>query len=72
LGVAISRLWLDGRECSLDSPALISGWHAPESGWRWTDGDATLDSAGAATLAFELAMTRTCWQPLAQRTAAAV
>ena len=39
LGVPISRLWLDRREVSLESPALRSGWHLPEPGLAWTDAD---------------------------------
>ena len=62
LGVAISRIWLDGREVSLESQGLAAGWHAPEPGWRWTDGDATLVPSGARELAFEVAMTGTYWR----------
>jgi hypothetical protein len=61
LGVAVSRLWLDGREVSLDSPGLVSGWHAAEPNWRWTDGDAGLAFAGVRELAFDVAMTGTYW-----------
>jgi hypothetical protein len=62
LGVALSRLWLDRREVSLDSPALWIGWHTPEADWRWTDGSAELAVAGVRELAFELAMTGTYWR----------
>ncbi len=62
LGVAVSRLWLDRREVSLESPGLHSGWHPPEPSWRWTDGDAGVAVAGARELAFEVAMTGTYWQ----------
>ena len=62
LGIAVGRLWLDGREASLDSPALCRGWHMPEPGWRWTDGDAAIAAAGARELAFEIAMTGTYWE----------
>jgi hypothetical protein len=62
LGVAISRLWLDRREVSLDGPALGTGWHAPEPGWRWTDGDAGLALTGVRELAFEVVMAGTYWQ----------
>ena len=58
LGVALSRLWLDRREASLDSPALAAGWHAPEPGLRWTDGDAALALDGMRDLMFELATSR--------------
>ncbi len=57
LGVALGALWLDGRAASLDSPALLAGWHAPEPGWRWTDGEATLRAEGIGAVAFTLAMT---------------
>jgi hypothetical protein len=62
LGVALSHLWLDGREASLDSPALREGWHAPEPGWRWTGGRADLPLPPARELAFELGMTGQYWQ----------
>ncbi len=61
LGVALARLWLDGREASLDSPGLGAGWHAAEARWRWTDGAGEIDPTGARSLAFELAMTGTYW-----------
>lgn len=61
LGVAIARLWIGGRQVSLDSPGLSDGWHPPEPEWRWTNGSATLAVAGAPSLAFELAMTGTYW-----------
>jgi hypothetical protein len=61
LGIGIGQVWLDGRQVSLDSPALSGGWHAPERDGRWTDGDATLAVAGARTLAFTLAMAGDYW-----------
>lgn len=62
LGIAVSRLWLDRREVSLDSPGLSSGWHAAERAWRWTDGDAVLAVAGARELIVEVAMAGTYWR----------
>ena len=62
LGVAVSRLWLDGREASLDSPALGAGWYPAEAGWRWTDGVAEIAVAGARELAVELAMGGAYWR----------
>jgi hypothetical protein len=59
LGVAIGRLWLNRREASLESPALRSGWHPSEAGWRWTDGNGELDATGVSELAFDVAMTGT-------------
>jgi hypothetical protein len=61
LGVAISHVWLNGREVSLDSPGLASGWHTPEAGFRWTDGGAKLLLSGPSELAFEVVMTGTYW-----------
>ncbi len=62
LGVAIGRLWLDGRQVGLDSPGLSTGWHAPEPEWRWTTGDAALELSGARSVMFELAMTGDYWR----------
>jgi len=62
LGIAIARMWLDGREVCLDSPALHSGWHATEPGCRWTDGDAEIAVAGSRELIFEVAKAGTYWQ----------
>lgn len=61
LGVAIRRIWLDGREVSLESESLLSGWHAPEPELRWTDGSAALACAGVRELAFAIAMPATYW-----------
>ena len=54
LGVAIGRMWLDGREGISTVRGLWSGWHVTAAGWRWTDGDAELAVAGTRDLAFEL------------------
>jgi hypothetical protein len=62
LGVAVARLWLDEQDIARDATALRDGWHAPEAGWRWTDGDAELVVSGARRLAIELAMTGTYWR----------
>jgi hypothetical protein len=59
LGIAISRLWLDGREVCLDTPHMFDGWHAPELGLRWTNGDAGLTASRA--LAFQVTMTGRYW-----------
>jgi T5SS/PEP-CTERM-associated repeat protein len=61
LGVAISRLMLDGGEMALDSPALAEGWHQAERDWRWTDGSGVLPVAGSRLLAFDLAMVGEYW-----------
>jgi hypothetical protein len=62
LGVAISRVRLDGRELDSDAPCLSNGWHAPEPDWRWTDGDAWIETCDARELAFELMMTGHYWR----------
>jgi hypothetical protein len=70
LGVAITRLVLDGREVALDSPALAEGWQPPEPGWRWTGGAGVVPVAGARMLAFELAMMGEYWAKPARARAA--
>jgi len=57
LGVSVRRIALDGaRTMPLDGPALGRGWHAPEPGCRWTDGDAHLHlPAGTRLLELRLA-----------------
>jgi len=62
LGIAISRLWLDGREMALDSPGLSAGWHAAEPGLRWTDGDGRIAVAGVRTVGFSVALTGRYWR----------
>lgn len=62
LGIAISRLWLDGREVSLESTGFRDGWHAPEPGLRWTNGDGVLAVAGAREMMVEIAMTGRYWK----------
>jgi V8-like Glu-specific endopeptidase len=63
LGIAVSRLWLDGRAADPASPALARGWHEAEPGWRWTDGDAQVPVAGLHELAFEVALLGDYWLP---------
>jgi hypothetical protein len=62
LGIAISRVRLDGAAINLDDACFTQGWHAPEQDWRWTDGDARLATFGARDLAFEVTMTGRYWQ----------
>ncbi len=62
LGIAIGRMWLDGRQVALDSPGLCAGWHAAEPGLRWTDGDGRIAVAGACALSFSVAMTGRYWR----------
>ncbi len=66
LGVAISRLLVNGEAVALDDPRLGAGWHAPEmqpdgSGWRWTDGEATLDFPEAREVEVEIAIAGSYW-----------
>ncbi len=46
LGVAVTRLLLDGCAVPPDDPRRAAGWHAPELGLHWTDGDAVLLCGG--------------------------
>ena len=62
LGVAVSRIWLDGLAVALDGPQLSHGWHAREHAWRWTDGDALLAVDGVHALSFELALSGCYWR----------
>ena len=50
LGVAVTAIHIDGQPAPLDDPRLGAGWHAPEPGLRWTNGDA---HAAARTIAVE-------------------
>ena len=66
LGVAISRILLDGVPIGLGDVRLISGWHEVEGHaagnvWRWTNGDAGLALMGGRTLDLEIAMTARYW-----------
>jgi glycosyltransferase involved in cell wall biosynthesis len=42
LGVAVAAIALDGAPVPPGDPRRVSGWHAPDAGWQWTDGDAAL------------------------------
>ena len=46
LGVAVVGVRLDGVNIALDDVRLGAGWHAPEGGLRWTDGNASIDCRG--------------------------
>jgi autotransporter passenger strand-loop-strand repeat protein len=66
LGVAVSRITLDGRMLPLDDPTLSDGWHALETSidgcqWRWTDGSATLTNLRGLILDVEVVMTERYW-----------
>ncbi len=47
LGLAVTWLEIDGVAIPAESPVRGQGWHAPEAGWHWTDGAASLHAAGA-------------------------
>jgi Hint domain len=55
LGVGVTAIALDGSELALASDALTAGWLAPEQGVRWTQGEATLQTAGARQLHLSVA-----------------
>jgi hypothetical protein len=75
LGVAVSRIALDGKPIPLADARLGAGWHAVETaggGWRWTDGDAALDVVGGHVLEVEVAISARYWlngKPAEARTA---
>lgn len=55
LGLPISRVTVDGWDLPLDDDAFREGWHAVESGFRWTNGRAALMlKAGARRLELTL------------------
>ncbi len=63
LGIAVAALRLDGRK--LPRRAFGAGWHAPEPGLRWTDGDARIalrPVARPALLALRLAVGGRYWR----------
>jgi hypothetical protein len=65
LGVAISRISLDGQPLDWNDDRIVTGWHDIEYErglcWRWTDGDAHLAVGGAHTLEFDVIMTGEYW-----------
>jgi hypothetical protein len=58
LGVAVGSLLADRRVLA---PGGL-GWHAPEAGWSWTDGDAELAAPGTRTLTVGLALPYFYWE----------
>ncbi len=64
LGVAVAALALDGVTVPPGGPGRRIGWHAPEHGWQWTDGDAGLALAGAAELSVTLLPMAAYWRCL--------
>ena len=73
IGVAVSRISLDGGAIALDDPRLSSGWHAVETdaaglSWRWTDGDAVLAlGGGGGDLDIDVVMTGRYWDEPTER-----
>jgi hypothetical protein len=71
LGVAVSRIVLDGRPMSLTHARLETGWHDVEGAnpaWRWTDGCANIPLRGASVLEIEIALSPRYWREFAQET----
>jgi hypothetical protein len=63
LGVAVTRVWLDGVALALDGANFGAGWVAAEAGLRWTQGDAVLRVGGARRLDLRLADLLRYWVP---------
>ncbi|MES2022129.1 MAG: Hint domain-containing protein [Pseudomonadota bacterium] len=66
LGVAVSRLVINGQSIALDSDSFGAGFYPAERhddhGWRWTNGDAALPGVDApAMIEVELAMVVPSW-----------
>jgi len=43
LGIAVTGIYVDDAHVPLGDKALGAGWHEPELGFRWTNGNATLN-----------------------------
>jgi hypothetical protein len=63
LGVAVTRLALDGREVPADDPRRGAGWYPPEPGWQWTDGDALLRGPKVRRVEVTLLPLLRYWRP---------
>jgi Hint domain len=65
LGVAVTRLALDGAMIAPGDPRRAVGWHAPEPMLQWTNGDAVLrcDAGPAAVLDITTAPLLRYWLP---------
>jgi hypothetical protein len=50
LGVAVTRVTLDGKPVAANDLRRVSGWWPAEAGWQWTDGAAVLRTGTARTL----------------------
>jgi hypothetical protein len=62
LGVAVASLALDGRAIGLENARLGAGWHAPEDGLRWTDGDAALHLGAGGVLEVAIVLVSPTWE----------
>lgn len=63
LGVAVTSLRLNGKRVAADDARRrAAGWHPPESGWQWTNGDAKLCVGRAQRLDVGLLPLGTYWQ----------
>jgi hypothetical protein len=62
LGIAVAELRLDGVPVPAGDPRRLSGWHPPEPGWQWTDGDAALLVGAATTLQVAVLPFARYWQ----------
>lgn len=67
LGVAITVLHMDDVVQDVGS-ITGQGWHPEEAGWRWTDGAATINVAGARRLMVEMLAVARSWLPIAAET----
>jgi hypothetical protein len=61
LGIAVSDLRLD--RVAPPADCYGRGWHTAEAGWRWTDGDAQLQTQGAREMLFAVVASETYWLP---------
>lgn len=73
LGVAVSEVRIDGTPVALDDAAFGTGFYPAEhhetSGWRWTDGDATIARPirQQAMIEVQLAMVAPSWRAAVPR-----
>jgi hypothetical protein len=62
LGVAVTAIALDDTPLPAGDPRRLSGWHAPEPDWQWTDGDATLEVGSARRLVISYVTLARYWR----------